>query len=82
MPSMSDERARVAYAIGRRCGGAVDRNRIRRRLRAALQRAEHDGRLPAGAYLLGANPEVRTMPFGELEDALAGLLERAAAETR
>ena len=73
-----DTDARVAYAIGRDAGSAVRRNRIRRRLRAAIARAEARGQLPAGAYLLGAGPEVLTMPFTELERGLDELLGAAA----
>ena len=49
------EPPRVAYAVGRRVGGAVARNRVRRRLRAATR--AHAGELePGRAYLVGARP--------------------------
>jgi len=32
---------RVGFAVGRRVGGAVDRNRVRRRLREAYRRSQH-----------------------------------------
>ena len=34
------DRARVGYAVGRRTGGAVERNRLRRRLRAVVRTIE------------------------------------------
>jgi ribonuclease P protein component len=43
---------RVAYAIGRRVGGAVVRNRLRRRLRAIVAEAAP----PPGDYLIGVSP--------------------------
>lgn len=43
---------RVGYAIGRAYGNAVQRNLLRRRLRAAF--SVHDASLPAGSYLVGA----------------------------
>jgi ribonuclease P protein component len=44
---------RVAYAIPRRAGTAVARNRVRRQCRAALDEvARHRGGLPSGAYLI------------------------------
>jgi ribonuclease P protein component len=61
---------RVAYAVGRRVGSAVDRNRIRRRLRAAVSQCA--GELaPGGAYLLEADRAVLTTAFAELRGAVA-----------
>ncbi len=48
--------AHVGYAIGRSFGGAVSRNRIRRRLRVLL--AGHADRLQPGLYLVGAQPSL------------------------
>jgi ribonuclease P protein component len=64
---------RVAYAVGRKVGGAVTRNRVRRRLRASV--ARHRSQLRPGAvYLVGAGREAATMPFADLEAAVAELL--------
>lgn len=78
-----DERAQVAYAIGRRCGNAVTRNRLRRRLRAVLS-AERDQLVP-GAYLVSLSPGAADRSYQELLDAtrsaLAGL-HRSSPEGR
>lgn len=66
---------RVAYAVGRQAGGAVVRNRIRRRLRAVVARL--DGLAP-GAYLLTAGSVVAVMPFDELTAVVGRALERVA----
>lgn len=75
----SGEPVRVAYAIGRRVGGAVERNRLRRRLRAGV--SELEGKLRSGAYLLSAGPEAKFVSFTELRamlaKAIAELNERA-----
>jgi ribonuclease P protein component len=63
--------------VGRVGGSAVRRNRIRRRLRAAMRQAEARGDVTPGSYLVGAGPEVMTMPFPELEHTLAELLTTA-----
>ncbi|MFZ6004494.1 MAG: ribonuclease P protein component [Actinomycetota bacterium] len=68
---------RAAFAVGRSAGGAVVRNRIRRRLRAALRLLQADGRLPAGSYLIGAGADVAEQPWPELVTALSAALEGA-----
>ena len=67
----------VAYAIPRRAGGAVARNRIRRRLRAAVDGIAAD--LRAGNYLVSPDPACRTAPFDELAGALRASLDAAGA---
>lgn len=57
------------------------RNRVRRRLRAAL--AHHvDALPPGGAYLVGAGPEMLTMPFDQLVERLGELLARSQRAAR
>jgi ribonuclease P protein component len=52
---------RVAFAIGRRVGGAVVRNRLRRRLRSLARRSS----LPGGVWLVSATGDGRAS-FTEL----------------
>jgi ribonuclease P protein component len=76
IPGAGKEPARVAYGLGRVVGGAVARNRARRRLRAAARECE--ARLaPGAAYLVTAGPGVLTMPFAELVATLGALFEAA-----
>jgi ribonuclease P protein component len=53
---------RVAFAVGRRGGGAVARNRLRRRLREVARRSS----LPGGDWLIGAGPGAASASFAEL----------------
>jgi len=53
--------ARVAFAIGRNVGGAVHRNRVRRRLREVM--SELAPRLAGRAWLVGASAEALTTDF-------------------
>jgi ribonuclease P protein component len=79
---VADDRAwppRVAYAVGRGVGNAVTRNRVRRRLRAALAAQARVG-LPAGWYLVGATPGSARASFAELETAVASLARRVRTE--
>lgn len=74
-----DGRCSVAFAIGRRTGTAVVRNRIRRRLRALLVELAAEGAVPPGALVVSAAAPVATAPFDEVRRHLRRALERAAA---
>lgn len=73
---------RVAYAITKRVGGAVERNRLRRRLRAVFVdlAREAPGSVPAGVLLVSAGPDVSGRDPEELRNDVKRLL--AALETR
>ena len=64
-----------AFAIGRRVGSAVVRNRIRRRMRAII--AGEQARLPRGTYLFSAKPDIVELTFEEMRNAMISALERA-----
>lgn len=68
--------ARIGIATPRTLGGAVERNRVRRRLRALVR--EHYGTLPSGIDLLViARPEAARATWTELRDAFVSLLRRS-----
>jgi ribonuclease P protein component len=67
----------VAYVVSKRCGNAVARNRIRRRMRAAAAAAAPE--LRRGAYLISSRPEVATCNYEELAAAVRSVLVRAAS---
>ena len=77
----SDDPPRVAYAIGRRFGTAVERNRARRRLRAAIA-LDEALLLPGGAYLVAADRTVMTLPFPTLRDYVTTLLRAVREDPR
>ncbi|MEZ5181106.1 MAG: ribonuclease P protein component [Acidimicrobiales bacterium] len=83
-----DAGTRVAYAIPKRVGGAVERNRLRRRLRAIVaELADVPGAVPAGALVVTAGPEAARRTPEELRidvERLLSLLEerRTAGEPR
>jgi ribonuclease P protein component len=78
LPGDAAEPARVAFALGRNVGSAVQRNRARRRLRAAI--AGHAEKLGSGAYLFGGGPDVVTVAFPALQRAVGELLDDARSE--
>lgn len=68
---------RLAFAIPRRTGGAVVRNRIRRRLRAImvdLEREQPD-LVPRGTILIGAGPDAARRSSHELRHDVIRLLD-------
>ncbi len=64
----------VAFAIGRAFGPAVQRNRIRRRLRALLREIDRMEPLPTGLLLIGAQPELIELTFDQLRLRLNDLV--------
>ena len=70
---------RIAFAVGRSVGNAVVRNRVRRRLRAAVR--EHATLLrPGWAYLVHAGPASVAATYGELSEALCTTLQAHSRE--
>jgi len=67
----------VGYALGKHLGGAVERNRLRRRLKAII--ATMEGGIPPGDYLFSARSEAIGLQSGELRKAMAKVLDAASA---
>jgi ribonuclease P protein component len=66
----------VGYAVSRRCGSAVVRNRIRRRVRAAVRMAEP----PPGSYLVAADRAALDLDFRQLQRAVRAAMRHAVAK--
>lgn len=67
----------MAYAVPRKVGGAVVRNRLRRRLRAAVDHVADD--MCPGAYLISPDITVIDMDFTALIHSLRACLSAAGA---
>ncbi len=73
-------RPQLAFAISRKVGNAVVRNRLRRQLRASSSRL---GELaPVGAYLVSTGPGSAGLPFSELRKAMIQALRAATGDRR
>lgn len=68
----------VAYMVGRRVGGAVERNRLRRRLRAIVTQVGPS----SGLYLIGARPSATRLSFTELRDVVSVAMSAAEMMSR
>lgn len=71
------ERPRVAFALSRSSGTAVERNRARRRLRAVL--GENASRLTPGRYLVGARGTASQVTYRRAQTQLLKMLRSAGA---
>jgi ribonuclease P protein component len=65
----------VGYAIGRRCGGAVVRNSLRRRAREAVRSAAST--LPRGTFLVRLEPTAATLGAAAFRNDVATALLKA-----
>lgn len=79
-PKAQAEPPKVAFAVGRRVGGAVRRNRVRRRLRSIMRElaGRPDGVLEPGSYLVGVRPDVTTLSYQELKTTVEAALQKLA----
>jgi ribonuclease P protein component len=77
VPDSSLVPPRVAFAIGRATGSAVERNRLRRRLRAVLR----DCDVPPGLYLFGARADACEHTFAELASAAQTIVSEVRRRT-
>jgi ribonuclease P protein component len=68
---------RVGYTCSRKVGGAVERNRAKRRLREVARKVLAEQGVPGWNYVLVGRPEATaTRPFAAMVDDLHKALER------
>ena len=84
MPERNGGLLRVGFTASRKIGGAVERNRAKRRLRAAAQAVLPLYGLAGNDYVLVARRETLTRPFdgliGDLQSALAAAHARLPSQ--
>jgi ribonuclease P protein component len=68
--------ARVGFTVSKKVGNAVERNRVRRRLREIVKRASVDVTRPGHDYVLIGRRAGLTLPFEGLVEDLKGALRR------
>lgn len=87
MRERSDDRPpRVGFTVTRKLGGAVERNRIRRRLKEAARLGLAERVRSGRDYVIIGRPEAAVRPFslliGDLIDAIERLDRASAAGAR
>jgi ribonuclease P protein component len=73
--------AGIGYTVTKKVGNSPERNRMKRRLRAAAAACADDFR-PGHDYVLLARREALSLPFDRLVADLGGLISRVHDETR
>lgn len=71
------EHQRIAFAIPRKVGNAVQRNRLRRVIRARLtnRMTDHEPRVGPGAYLIAVRPGADPLEPRVAADLVEGCLD-------
>ncbi|MEX3011295.1 ribonuclease P protein component [Hoeflea sp. TYP-13] len=77
-----DEEPRVGYTVTKRQGNAVERNRIRRRLKEAIRLQAGFDMKPGHDYVVVARRDALNAPFAELTKSLVSRIGRPAGESR
>ena len=81
-PAMRDRPPRLGLTVTKKIGGAVLRNRIRRRLREAVRTRIAPDMRPGHDYVIVARAESATVPFEELVAELRARVTRPPSEGR
>ena len=74
--------ARVGFTVSKKVGNAVERNRVRRRLREVVRQTGAERVRPGHDYVLIGRRAALAMPFDRLIGEFNGALTRAHRERR
>lgn len=80
LPLTDGDHPRVGFTVTKKVGGAVERNRIRRRLREALRHAKALSTARDTDYVVVARREVLSLPFAQLIVDLQTAVRKVGAQ--
>ncbi len=72
----TDENRRVGYIVSRKCGNAVQRNRIKRRIRAAVAEAFIDNKDATGDFVLIGRKKAYDCAYTDLLKDIKSALQK------
>jgi ribonuclease P protein component len=78
-PRAEDGAIRIGFTVSRQVGNAVERNRVRRRLREIVRLSAAAGLRPGHDYVLIGRRAALTAPFGEMMQELDAALGKLHA---
>ena len=78
----SHDDPRVGFTVSRKVGNSVERNRARRRLRAAAREVLERGALPGHDYVIIGRRETLRRPYSDLLADLSSALRKLAHNHR
>lgn len=68
--SIDTKHPQVGFTLTKKFGGAVMRNRQRRRLKSAFNQTFDSNKYPLGAYLISASPKISEQKYTDLSNQL------------
>jgi ribonuclease P protein component len=71
---------RVGFTVSKKVGNAVERNRVRRRLREVVRRSAADGLRAEHDYVLIGRRAALSLPFERITQDFEGALRRLRAQ--
>lgn len=79
--TVKEQPVRIGFSVSKRVGGAVVRNRVKRRLREAV-RVRLTSLTPGWDIVVSARPAAASAPFETLDAEIGALLQRAGLAPR